>query len=324
MLEYLSTVFGSNITSSEYKLARSLPIFILRAYSAEELELNGSKCVLVSPLNETERLPVLKKAYFRITEACDIPCALNLKNLTSAQRSNLIQENIPFVSDRQIYLPFWGSVFTEIMHRKQETPERMTPSTQQVFLKLYYKLSSGEKVNSAIIAEALHMPKSTVSRAVQELEGYGLINVSKDGVNKWIGFADNSETVLNNAIDVMRNPVRNALYLKSLPREVQYKLGHIRGLSELSMLGCSERDGAYVFSKENSQKLSEREIISKRDFDDFGGISCEVWSYEPELLTDGPVVDDISLYICLKDYGDERVQKELDVIREKYGIGGDN
>jgi hypothetical protein len=48
-----------------------------------------------------------------------------------------------------------------------------------------------------------------------------------------------------------------------------------------------------------------------------------VWKYDPNLLSKGKRVDDISLYLELKDDPDERVQNELDAIRERYGIKGE-
>jgi hypothetical protein len=40
-------------------------------------------------------------------------------------------------------------------------------------------------------------------------------------------------------------------------------------------------------------------------------------------LSDGKYVDELSLVLSLKDKSDERVQKELDSIRQKYGIAED-
>jgi hypothetical protein len=44
---------------------------------------------------------------------------------------------------------------------------------------------------------------------------------------------------------------------------------------------------------------------------DEAGFEVEVWSYEPDLLSDGPAVDRFSLYLSLRDDTDERVQSAL-------------
>lgn len=99
-------------------------------------------------------------------------------------------------------------------------------------------------------------------------------------------------------------------------------LGGIWALSENSMLVSNERDEAIVYGKENAKRLPNDFLVSKRDFDDFGDIAAEVWIYSPSLLSDGKTVDELSLFISLKDIDieDERVQKELDFIRDKYRI----
>ena len=45
-----------------------------------------------------------------------------------------------------------------------------------------------------------------------------------------------------------------------------------------------------------------------------------MWRYNPQLLSAGENVDDISLILSLKDNEDERVQREIDEIKEKYGL----
>lgn len=108
--------------------------------------------------------------------------------------------------------------------------------------------------------------------------------------------------------------------MKSIPDNIPYMLGGIRALSEKTMLASNERDGAIVFDKENAKLIPKELFVSKRDFDDFGGVAAEVWAYDPSLLSNEEMVDELSLYICLKDIEDERIQKELDSIRAKYGI----
>ena len=43
----------------------------------------------------------------------------------------------------------------------------------------------------------------------------------------------------------------------------------------------------------------------------------ETWSYDPAGLSDGPVVDPLSLYAQFKDHGDERVAMAVEQLLEK-------
>ena len=320
MDKYLSKVFGNHVVTSEYRLPATAPFYLIYGYTTEKYVLNNSECIIITPSDIAARLPVLKNHYNKFCEISGLPCALHLEKLTAGQRENLISENIPFVSGLQVYLPFWGAVFTARLNAPREISESMTPTTQLVFLYVFYRLSAGKKINASIVSAELNLPKSTAAKSVQDLCAYGLFKISAAGTNKWISYNGKSDDVLNRAMNLMRTPVRKEIWLKSVPDNIPYMLGGIRALSESSMLGSSERDGAIVYSKENAKQLPNDLVVSKRDFDDFGGIAAEVWTYSPSLLSEGETVDELSLFISLKDIEDERVQKELDSIRVKYGI----
>ena len=320
MIEYLSKVFGESVSSSEYKLPGSAPFYLTAGYKTEKLTLGDSRCILITPFDAETRLPVLKNHYRKICEITDLPCALNLEKLTSLQRENLISEKIPFISGLQIYLPFWGSVFTARMKAPREASKFMTAATQLVFLHVFYSLSAGKNMNAAIVSTGLGIPKSTAAKAVQDLAEYGLFNAGAEGTNKWLSFNGSSADVIKKAMPLMRSPIRKTIWLKEVPEGISYMLGGIRALAEKSMLACGERDGAVVYNSENAKLIPKELHISRRDFDDFGGTEAEIWRYNPELLSSGKIVDELSLLVCLKDCEDERVQKELDTIRYRYGL----
>ena len=48
----------------------------------------------------------------------------------------------------------------------------------------------------------------------------------------------------------------------------------------------------------------------------YGDIKVEVWKYSPTLLSENGIVDKLSLYLCMKDYDDERIQLECDTLIE--------
>jgi len=262
----------------------------------------------------------LKKHYDIAASISGLPCALQLPKLNAAQRENLIASHVPFVSGQQVYLPFWGCVFSERGLNVKEPVEIMTATTQVVFLSIYYQLAEGEKSNSTQLVERLGMPKSSLSRAVQDLKAMGFIVIKPEGTTNWIYLNGTPEEVIANGLGYMQNPVSKKLYLKSVPADLPYKLGGLKALSELSMLGTNDRDGAIVYSRKSAATISKDLLISKRDFDDFGGTIAECWRYDPFLLSDRNTVDDISLLMCLKDDEDERVQKELDCIRNNHGL----
>ena len=52
-------------------------------------------------------------------------------------------------------------------------------------------------------------------------------------------------------------------------------------------------------------------------YEDDATIVLEGWSYRPERLSAGPMVDELSLYLSLKEDPDERVQIALTSLMER-------
>ena len=97
MFDFLKTIFGDNIKVSEFDCPAKTPFYIRDGYKIQSLSWNKSQCVLLSPIDSSWRLPTLKKQLIKFQEICEFPCALCLENITSKQRRNLIESNIPFI-----------------------------------------------------------------------------------------------------------------------------------------------------------------------------------------------------------------------------------
>ena len=50
---------------------------------------------------------------------------------------------------------------------------------------------------------------------------------------------------------------------------------------------------------------------------EYGAIKVEVWKYSPALLSEDEWADRLSLYLCMKDSVDERIQMECDTLIEE-------
>ena len=199
--------------------------------------------------------------------------------------------------------------------------EKMTGNAQLVYLYLYYlNLNDPIEIKLTQICQRLGLPKATCSRAVQVLNSFGLIDIRNEGTAKLIALKQPLISTMGKAEAYLVSPVHKTIYLKGFSREYNYKIGGIRALADKSMLAATESDGSYVISREEFRKIPAADLIDRQEYRDFGGIILEVWKYDPFLLSDSDYVDDISLILSLRDDIDERVQKELDTIRNNYGM----
>lgn len=320
MLNFLKTIFGGNITAVPYDCPEKMPYYIRDNYKLLRLSWKNNECVLLSPSSSSWRLPTLKKHLKNLQEICQEPCALSLENLTSLQRKNLLENNVPFISaSQQVYLPFWGCAFIEKFKSVAPISDKMAPGTQLVFLYLYY-LNETENINLTKISKELQLSKATCTRAVNDLTASGLLLQEIQGTSKWITPAFEKPEFLKKGYTRLKSPVERLVYVKDFPNNLLCIQSGVKALSEISMVGAKKKDVGLAVSKKTCPSISSDNIISKRDFEDFGGTVLEIWSYDPSLLSKDGRVDDISLLLSLDSDPDERIQMGLDEIREKHEL----
>ncbi len=319
MLDYLATVFGDGIEMFEYTYPAETPMYIRDGYTPHRLMWDGNVCIILTPTATSWRLPVLKKQLQNFQDICEYPCALGLAKLTSLQRRNLMENRIPFVSEaQQVYLPFWGCAFAEKLKTTRVT-EKMAPSTQLVFLYLYY-LEERPRVNLSLLARELGLSKASCTRAVDDLLSSKLIGVQSEGRIKWIFPAYEKTEYLKRGYERLKSPVERCIYVDTPPLIPGSHRTGLLALSDISMVGATEQDGAIAIGKKDMALISEADMRTEQEYRDFGGYIVEVWNYDPAMLTDGKRVDDISLLLSLAEHKNERVQMGLDEIRERHHL----
>lgn len=324
MLDFLENIFGENIKISAYNYPNGIQNYLKDNYKTQKLTCMGKSCVLLIPLMKDWRLPTLKKQFVKFQLVSDLPCALCLENLTSMQRRNLLENQIPFVAkSQQVYLPFWGCAFTEKMSKNISIGDYMAPGTQLVFLYFYYNLKHNT-INLTQLAYELNLSKATCTRAIQDLEETGLLVQNVKGTNKWISMKYDKQEFLKKGIGRMKSPVGQIVYAKQISKkEIFYRSG-IKALAEISMVSEKESDGAFAISAKKYRNIDNIQVISKQDYEDFGGNIIELWNYNPEYFAEEGHVDEISLLLSLRNNKDERIQQGLDVIRKKHGLSIDS
>ncbi len=320
MLTFLQSLFGADITLTNFTYTNDTPYIFVDRYIPQLMTWDGYDCVLLKPRAISERLPVLKKQFKIFQQICPIPCALCLEHLSAAQRRNLIENHIPFVAiSQQVYLPFWGCYFQERFKKEVPIAEKMAPTTQLVCLYLYYSQRTAA-INLTQIVQELSISKPSCTRAIDDLSRSGLITQREEGTNKWILPAYDKAEFLQKAYVRMKSPVRKTLYVKLGTQIENQMLSGVRALARKTLIGETARDGAVAITKESAGEIPVDAICSEQYFNDFGGSIIEVWSYNPRVLANENCVDDISLILSMDNNPNERVQLCLDEIRSKHQL----
>ncbi|MBO4579407.1 MAG: MarR family transcriptional regulator [Clostridiales bacterium] len=322
MNKLIGIIFGDVIKEEDYSFPKGTPNYIKSGYVARKLLFGDKHCIIVSPSDKGWNLATLKKQLQTIGNICGENVIVELDRLTALQRTNLIQSGVAFVSGTgQMFVPFLGCYFEEKIANLPEPVSQMTANAQLVFLYLYYGSLEGiSEANQTQIARALKMSKSTCTRAIRVLCSLDLIKVESEGTANNISLNDSDGKVIDRALKHMISPVHKLMYVDKKPNALKGKISGIRALADGSMLNSLPSDPGFAVSRESVDSIGMENITDYQVFRDFGGEIIEVWKYDPSLLSKTDYVDDISLFLELKDDKDERVQKEVDAIRAKYGL----
>ena len=123
------------------------------------------RCIVLVPTEELVTLPALKKQITQIQQIDSVPVVFYLPSISFYRRKSLIEDRIPFITEKQVFLPFIGTLLME--ENEIEKPvEKFAFSTQQLFL--YYLYHKKRKLYVAEAARILPFTAMTMTRAVRQ------------------------------------------------------------------------------------------------------------------------------------------------------------
>lgn len=248
-----------------------------------------------------------------------MPCVYLATAISPHNRQRLVKHGVQFViPGRQIYLPALGVDWLErCLHcRKPRATfnKHLSPSSQAVVI--YAMVHHKKEFIPLELAEALHYTPMTMTRALNELELFDIGKIERQGKKRLIRFTQNSSKIWKQSLPFFQSPVKKRTWLKLSKQGLneiksQGFLAGLSALAEISMLS-SPHHQIYAVSLQNWESLkrsTQIEIIPNADGAD---LELEVWSYDPSLFAEGGSVDFFSLFLSLKDSGDERVESALE------------
>lgn len=161
-------VFRLTINYKSWDKKQALPLYVAGNYEIDEAIVSNNRfIVMMSPIGDLPTLPAMKKHIEKIQKIDDVPVAFYLKNLSDFRRKGMLESNIPFMTEKQVFLPFIGTL---LMEEKNNAlyKEKFMFSTQQLFLMYLYNRQN--KLYVANVGKKLPYSAMTLSRAVKQLE----------------------------------------------------------------------------------------------------------------------------------------------------------
>lgn len=304
----LTNVFGIPIKYEQWNKENSLPLYITGSYDFQVATIDTQKCIMLILKEELATLPALKKHIKRIQEVDNVPVVLVLSTVSSYRRKSLIENKIPFITDKQVYLPFVGTLLVEQKESEKEV-EKFMFSTQQLVLLYFY--SGKQRLYMVEATEKLPFTAMTLSRAVKQLEAVGLFMVTKDGVNKVIEAKYDRFELFEKLKPYFSSPVRITGYLEKTNLTEDMVAAGETVLAEKTMLNPSRVATYAVYHKLVDKKQLMNELV-----DPDKQIRLEVWEYDPKQFANGNIADSLSVVLSFKDNEDERIEESIEELLE--------
>jgi DNA-binding MarR family transcriptional regulator len=317
--EYLARATGSSVLlKPAERLEGKLPVYLAKSYALGRGEILGEQMTLALAMPEMEGRPSLKRlqADFKALRlACDASLlVLAFEHLPSHLRSHLVKARIPFVViGRQIFLPHYWVDLREREEAPPESPPSFLTWSAQVVLLRHLLWHDVEERSLSELADKLHYSAMAMTHARRQLQAAELATTCREGRSKHLSFVQQGRSLWEQALPKLRRPWsrRVALNQAELPKPYQVWSSGISALSRRSLIS-SEGIPVRAIHGDFLRKAEESQGLSVAEHMEFAQIKLEVWEYDPGLLAKGDSVDSLSLFLCLREDPNERVQGALE------------
>ena len=305
----LTNVFGISIKYEAWDHQDSLPVYIAGSYDFRTAYIAKKRCIMLVPKEELVTTPALKKQIAKIQQVDNVPVVLELATISKYRRKSFIENNIPFVTGKQVFLPFIGTMLTD-----EKAPQKLTGkfvySTQQLFL--FYLYSKKKRLYISEAGKVLPFTAMTLTRTVKQLEATDLFLVAKDGVNKFIESKYSRYELFEKAKGYLSTPVRRAGYIDKKQVTENMAFAGETALSEKTMLN-PRRIVTYAISEKDYDKT----MLTEELIDPYKQVRLELWAYNPKQFSEDNNADDISVVLSLGDTDDERIEEAVEALMKR-------
>ena len=315
---YLKEVLGLSLRLRPWGSSAAFPHHLKSAYTFESCDILGQSFVLFLSQDQELTPGAIEKHLEWVEAKTGMRGIFVAETLESYNRKRLIERKIPFIVPKnQLYLPDLALDLREHLKKARKAVDKLSPASQVIVLSfLLGRLEGAEAFTPTGLAKQFSYTKMSMSRVLDELRTLELVETIGEGRNARSRFVCGGQLLWEKARPFLRSPVTKRIYLDELFQQSSYQAGEF-ALDEMTLL-VSQRDTWAVTSKEWKELQGGDDIhIIPEVSKDMANAELEIWSYAPGLLSDGPLVDPLSLALSLQHNADERVEMAVDEVLDK-------
>lgn len=327
VVRYLKRTFS--VDARLHRLNLRLPFFVKDSFTFFEARLpfdraDVSFTLMVERDEPYPGIVSLRKMYSIIMKEVDGPVVYVCDKLKPAERRALIDNHIQFIQpDFQMFMPQIGIDLREMYRQKADVGafEHFSPATQVVLLKwlrIGWGGSSKTPVTPRFLMDGMGYSRVTRSKVINQLREVGiLVPGETDSFGPTWHFCGSEKEVYDKAKKYLRSPVKKVVGVTcdvgatwfSPPRAGESALAFYGDLNAPSI-------PTYAMSASTFKALFNTGDIKEAKDQDSVKSHIEIWNYNPD-FPDNLVVDEVPLYLSLRDHPDQRIQIELDELKRR-------
>lgn len=296
-------LLGVTVHSEPWSEEARFPIYLKNLYTFKKVTIGDSECVMMIPDESLASTSTLEKHMAKIRNISQMMVVLQLQAPSAYRLKSLIERQLPFMTERQVYLPFLGT-YLENSRRDFSEITVLHDSTQLLFFAYLYANQSEVYVTD--LRKQLSYSAMTITRAIKQLEQTKLMQTHKDGVRLVLSASYDRQLLFKKMLPYLRTPVRRRGYLKrSLVSSEMTPAGESR-LSQESML-APPMVSTYAIDEQLFKGELSTELIDAEE-----QVMLELWRYNPKVFNDEMLSDSLSTIVSLYEVKDERVEQAID------------
>ena len=317
--DYLAKATGTiALLKPAERLDSQLPAYLAKSYDLSRGELFDVKMTFALAGPDSDEAPSLKRLqadYKALRQAIDVAhLVLVFEHLPSYLRSHLVKARLPFVViGRQIFIPHYWVDLREREAANPEAPPSFLTWSAQVVLLRHLLWRDVEEWSLSDLAQKLQYSAMAMTHVSRQLEASGLATTNRKGRSKHLSFVQHGRALWTQALPKLRRPWSRVVAVNQaqLPKSFKVWVSGISALSQRSLIGP---DGipARAINGDFLRKAEEPQGLAVAEHIEFAKFKLEVWEYDPGLLAKGESVDLLSLFLCLQEDPNERVQGALE------------
>lgn len=313
---FLCEILGEDMDISK-EPDRKLPGLLCSFYDIRLCHYaKGAFYLMIERPGDMRPIDGVEKHAAWLQEIRGAPVAFVTENAPRYRMSRLGKKKLPFiVPGARAYLPFVGIIMRPARVLKPKAlPTGLGFASQQILIG-YLNHCFSDLISVPAICSLFGYSRMTATKIMDELVATSFATRRQIPGSHMQGliFSCEGRKLWDSVKEQLKFPARRVLPLAALPEGTERVLSGESALAERSMLAPPETLHVAHCFKGDEYERAKALCVPQEE----ASVFVEAWRYDP-LLPGHTALDPLSVWLCVHDSEDERVQGELEGMMEDF------